>query len=806
MNSLKRILVILSFSLALTSFELEAQDNPPPEEPECNSETETRTRATGEFKKVIYDTQTTHCPDGSVAKRWDYYNVHEYWVKEERTSYTGGNDCPAPTPWVEVERRLSPTIVRSGVDFSHLGCDSDRDDDDDGSGGGDDGGGGGQDCYPLVERNFTSSDYCETYYNTTVNESEPVDELPNPSGLNILYEGVGRWVPRPGFRPFNADDPFNTNYEYPENPEDTITYLKKTYTRSLAGSTECLDGSISGTRTEEFDPSTFQICFSSSGFNYYLPDADYCETVNPGETTSDQLTRWSISRCFYDDEQEHLDIKYQDILSNAYTNSSFKQDIQSAFSFSNVYSRATSYLEGFSSIASLITHHGHIYYGKTKFKFKWGGNVAPEDRYPVEYIVLFIPKSDNDPSNGDESEMVEVVSSVSVSWNGQSAESGSFEIDPLSIDAGKEGSYRLLKVDLDVVHPATDELNEAKEDVDDGGYVSIKREVDGDDVAPVTQLKLHANSSLPSTAKFRLKFADGGRYKIYSDVGRATEVVSEQTEFAANVDTTLYFQGLGKSQSRGGEEVMMQIGVGGNWYDGDSVKCTVIQSEFEIVHRVFIPYNWVDIPWHPFHADDVAEGDDRDFDPTLAGTYRVEQKVVINPYKDLVSNRIRSKSIIPGETKHFDEDDVVNFDEDAKHSDLTAVQPSYIPHGAIVHNSGFADITEVTITLLNYLTNDKQTIVELKGSASEPIVFLAAPIDWQFNVGVEIDDPLNPTAVFSGLHDGFPAYEIYINANHPIFPVTEVLKWAPSIDKGVLELVGGANVPAGSGIRINIEQ
>lgn len=44
----------------------------------------------------------------------------------------------------------------------------------------------------------------------------------------------------------------------------------------------------------------------------------------------------------------------------------------------------------------------------------------------------------------------------------------------------------LLKVDLDIVHPATGELDEAKEDVNDGGYVSIKREVDGDDVAPVT--------------------------------------------------------------------------------------------------------------------------------------------------------------------------------------------------------------------------------------------------------------------------------------------------------------------------------
>jgi hypothetical protein len=367
-------------------------------------------------------------------------------------------------------------------------------------------------------------------------------------------------------------------------------------------------------------------------------------------------------------------------------------------------------------------------------------------------------------------------------------------------------SAKLLKVDLDIVHPATGELDESKEDVNDGGYVSIKREVDGDNVAPVTQLKLHANRSLPSTAKFRLKFANGGRYKIYSDDTRQTLVESEVTEFDADTPTTLYFQGLEKSLSRGGEEITMQIGVDGNWYDGDSVKCTVVQSEFEIVNRVFIPYNWVDIPWHPLHADDVAEGDDRDFDPTLAGTYQVEQRVVVNAYQDLASNRIRNQSKAPGETKHFDGDDVVNFDENAKHSGLAAVQPSYIPKGASLKKSGFADISAVTTTLINNLTNETQTFIEFEGSASEPIIIGAVPIDWLFNVGIEIDDPLNPTAAFSGMHDGFPAYEVSINAEHPIFPVTEVLKWAPPSDRGVEFLVGGATQSAGSGIRVNIEQ
>ena len=328
----------------------------------------------------------------------------------------------------------------------------------------------------------------------------------------------------------------------------------------------------------------------------------------------------------------------------------------------------------------------------------------------------------------------------------------------------------LLKVDLDIFHPGSGELDESKEDVNDGGYVSIKREVEDEDLAPVTQLKLHANNSLPSTAKFRLKFSDGGRYKIYSDVERETLVESEVTEFAANEDTTLYFQGLEKSQSRGGEEITMQIGIGGNWYDGDSVKCTVVQSEFDIVNRVFIPYNWVNVP-HPGHSIHVAEGDDRSYDPLLQGRYRVAHSVIICPFEDLSSSRYKSVLRNPGITRHFYNSDVVNH-TGATHSGLEPVQPSYIIEGATVADGeeAQADVSLVTVRLLSESTSSTQTFIELKGSAKEPIVAFAAPIDWRFNIGVNISDPINPKYAFSGIHDGFPAYEVYINARLEEFP------------------------------------
>ena len=145
--------------------------------------------------------------------------------------------------------------------------------------------------------------------------------------------------------------------------------------------------------------------------------------------------------------------------------------------------------------------------------------------------------------------------------------------DPLPL-----GYIRTYPVDLDILQPASGELQERLEDKDhdsEGGYVALKREVEGEDLAPVTRLVLRA-TELPDKDSFwrntfhtissnfedlfapapdwlkkdgdggkhRLKFNSGGRYRIYQDTDRTQEVVSEDTEFPADKETTVYFEGL----------------------------------------------------------------------------------------------------------------------------------------------------------------------------------------------------------------------------------------------------------------------
>jgi hypothetical protein len=227
-------------------------------------------------------------------------------------------------------------------------------------------------------------------------------------------------------------------------------------------------------------------------------------------------------------------------------------------------------------------------------------------------------------------------------------------------------------VDLDLVHPATGELEEGKEDgvnadAPDGGYVSVKRMIDDGqggekDATPITQLKIHKITGAQADWKTRLKFNAGGRYKIYKDEARTQLVTSEATELPANQDTILYFQGEKKSESRGGEEITMQIGINDDWHDGDSVKCTIVQSEFQVQVKAFIPYVWSEAEeiepelLNPLNGK-VVQGDLHSIPRVAANArkasqfindysdntaqyfakapFRVMQTVVLTPYKEL---------------------------------------------------------------------------------------------------------------------------------------------------------------------------
>ncbi len=374
----------------------------------------------------------------------------------------------------------------------------------------------------------------------------------------------------------------------------------------------------------------------------------------------------------------------------------------------------------------------------------------------------------------------------------------------------KRMRVRLLPVDLDIVHPATGELDEGKQhDATKGGIVAIRR----DDQTPVTKLVIRPSGGLPSGSKFKLQFSQADRYKIWKDEARAQAVTSGQTEFDPSSETTLYLEGLKRSTSRGGEEIKLQLVINGTSHDAETVKLTVTEAEFDVFAHAFIPYQWVAVPL-PYYSTIVAHGDDRDYDPTLKGTFRMQNTVTVIPFEELSSSPIKqlkmsdgttlaAKSATCGETKHF-------------HRYTSLVDPGcvYVHEGepACPNNRLSAESLADEVEGTPYMTErgtastedmdttaisiaDHIAKVRIDGSAGEPIVFPAEPIDYSFTVSIDSTDPLNPKFQLSGEQDGFPAYEVYVrtkkqtNPNQGSEDVTPMYQWKPAIGIGVEELL-----------------
>jgi len=88
-------------------------------------------------------------------------------------------------------------------------------------------------------------------------------------------------------------------------------------------------------------------------------------------------------------------------------------------------------------------------YRKVQFKFKWKEGVTEEQRFQITYLLLFQPEDDPDTEETDESvENAEVVETIT--WNGESAESQVFSVDPDQRKSGVDGTYRLIVMDVGV--------------------------------------------------------------------------------------------------------------------------------------------------------------------------------------------------------------------------------------------------------------------------------------------------------------------------------------------------------------------
>jgi len=369
----------------------------------------------------------------------------------------------------------------------------------------------------------------------------------------------------------------------------------------------------------------------------------------------------------------------------------------------------------------------------------------------------------------------------------------------------------LVALDFDLIHPATGELAESEEETGTNGFVSIKRIDYLIDAAPVTKIVIRGIKGADENWKVRIKYNSGGRYKLYKDSLRNFEAPSEITEFDLLNDHFLYFQGLQKSTVNGGEEITLEYFYDDSWVAVDLIKFSVVQSEFVIQVKAFIPYAWTE-------GEDEIPGPNG-FSPLL---YKVAKgdlhslTTLIDPTTGLPIIRFNGRPVSPGfvnnystsrEPPSFPGDPMTDiFDHapfrvcqtviltpypelhngpDLYYSRETETAPmsELYSKGTSVHPSEFhlkmgyldligsrTDFGKPPITADDFRQESrtgKITEIHIEAAGKDGAMGIFTPFtdDVHWDLWLKIDaatNPLQPTIQFGGVHDAYPAYEIIV--------------------------------------------
>ncbi len=323
------------------------------------------------------------------------------------------------------------------------------------------------------------------------------------------------------------------------------------------------------------------------------------------------------------------------------------------------------------------------------------------------------------------------------------------------------------KVDLDI-----DSVDESDEEANN--FVCAL----GDNLTPI-----HLRQIEPVSAggKYKLIFTSS-KIAIWENSNKTGPVASNSTEFDADVQTTLYVEGLQKSDDFDEEEISI------TWFnntatcdDADRVRFTVIDGEFDVVLRIFIPRHptgrdYVEIPI----AGIAFGGDDRTFSTNRFGpSFRSLQESRAVPYDFVLdqTNGIKNGSALNenGISRSYDKatsvDPITDRLTDSAKADTIPGVPEMIAEDLA---------TTADMNILGLRLDDKRVQIKYFGFSTMPLLpaFLTPDIDWDFCIEIDGSDFLHPKYKLTGSHDGFPGYEIYVYSAGGVTTVYQYDPWA----------------------------
>jgi hypothetical protein len=181
----------------------------------------------------------------------------------------------------------------------------------------------------------------------------------------------------------------------------------------------------------------------------------------------------------------------------------------------------------------------------------------------------------------------------------------------------------------------------------------------------------------------------------------------------------------------------------------------------------------------------VFGGDNRGFDPN-ATSFRTRQLVNAIPDESQSSAGFQAGSIaeLVGQTTAYAPDALADGKIDAADND------GVLHDCHLLDDTGYASTSNMHVAVTR--VNAKQVSIHLYGGASNPLVRGAPAIDWDLTLTIDTSGA-KPHWTLNGAHDGFPAYELYINGQpiHTYSPgpgpygFSDLLKLFPPLDVSV---------------------
>jgi hypothetical protein len=220
------------------------------------------------------------------------------------------------------------------------------------------------------------------------------------------------------------------------------------------------------------------------------------------------------------------------------------------------------------------------------------------------------------------------------------------------------------------------------------------------------------------------------------------------------------------------------------------INCGALTSEYEISFTTFIPGNHalagVCLAWgqRPIFRGPLYVRFDRPGFDANADTYRTRQAITVIPNETADPDGLEEGSKIEAlthPTQLYAQDalpTIDNADDDTEEGDCHLLHRTVPPVNVEMHIDDPVRLDPDTVS------------VRLHGQAGTGVggFGLVCPINWDITVFISTSGE-TPQVTLIGAHDGFPAYELYVNG-HPIYmkqPVGNLLSLCGPLDVTVAQ-------------------